>query len=123
MAAGLATPKVDRVVNLLRTRGDASLLAANAEALGEPGADLLATIEGLAPADRALVIVDIGLVRGLDYYSGLVFELVHPALGEPLGGGGRYDDLVGRFGDERPAVGFAVEVDSVHLAQALGGRR
>jgi ATP phosphoribosyltransferase regulatory subunit len=123
MTAGLAAPEVDRVVSLLRTRGDAALLSTYADALGEPGADLLATIEGLAPADRALVIVDIGLVRGLDYYSGLVFELVHPALGEPIGGGGRYDELVGRFGDDRPAVGFALEVDGVHLAQALGGRR
>jgi ATP phosphoribosyltransferase regulatory subunit len=108
---------------LLRARGDASLLVEHAAVLGAPGADLLATIEGLAPADRDLVIVDVGLVRGLNYYSGLVFEVVHPAIGEPIGGGGRYDELVGRFGDERPAVGFALDVDDVHRAQALGGRR
>lgn len=119
--AGLPAGEIDRVVGLLRTRGNASLLAAHADELGEPGADLLATIEGLDEADRALVIVDLGLVRGLDYYSGLVFEVVHPALGEPIGGGGRYDELVGRFGDDRPAVGFALAVDWVHRAQALGG--
>lgn len=119
--AGLAPAEVERVVALLRTRGDAALLTEHAAALGAPGADLAATISGLSPADRDLVIVDLGLVRGLDYYSGLVFEVVHPALGEPIGGGGRYDELVGRFGDARPAVGFALEVDSVHRAQALGG--
>jgi ATP phosphoribosyltransferase regulatory subunit len=121
--AGLPATEVARTVDLLRTRGEAQLLAEHAAELGEPGADLLATIEGLAPADRALLIVDVGLVRGLDYYSGLVFEVVHPALGEPIGGGGRYDELVGRFGDDRPAVGFALDVDSVHRAQALGGAR
>lgn len=121
--AGLAAATVQEIVDLLRTRGDASVLRANAAALGTPGAELLATIEGLSEADRALVIVDIGLVRGLDYYSGLVFEVLHPALGEPIGGGGRYDELVGTFGDPRPAVGFALEVDSVHRAQALGGVR
>ncbi len=119
--AGLSPEQVERVVGLLRTRGDAALLTEHAAALGTPGADLAATIAGLSAADRDLVIVDLGLVRGLDYYSGLVFEVVHPALGEPIGGGGRYDELVGRFGDARPAVGFALEVDSVHRAQALGG--
>lgn len=68
------------------------------------------------------MIVDIGLVRDLDYYSGLVFEVVDPAIGEPIGGGGRYDGLVGMFGDERPAVGFALYVDAVHRAQMLGAR-
>lgn len=119
--AGLGAADVERVVTLLRTRGDAGLLLEHAAALGAPGTDLAATIAGLSAADRDLVIVDLGLVRGLDYYSGLVFEVVHPALGEPIGGGGRYDELVGRFGDARPAVGFALEVDSVHRAQALGG--
>lgn len=119
--AGLALGEVERVVGLLRTRGDVSLLAEHADELGEPGAELRATIDGLAPADQALAVVDLGLVRGLDYYSGLVFEVVHPTLGEPLGGGGRYDELVGRFGDDRPAVGFALAVDWVHRAQAFGG--
>ncbi|MFT4036390.1 MAG: ATP phosphoribosyltransferase regulatory subunit [Patulibacter sp.] len=121
--AGLASDEIERVVTLLRTRGSAALLAEHAAELGEPGIDLGATIAGLSPGDQALVIVDLGLVRDLDYYSGLVFEVMHPALGEPIGGGGRYDELVGRFGDDRPAVGFALEIDSVHRAQALGGGR
>ena len=39
-----------------------------------------------------------------------------PALGAPLGGGGRYDDLLGRFGRSLPAVGFALRIDDLHLA-------
>jgi histidyl-tRNA synthetase len=60
--------------------------------------------------------VDLGLVRGFGYYTGAVFDVLHPALGSPVGGGGRYDDLVGRFGRELPAVGFALEVDQIHSA-------
>jgi ATP phosphoribosyltransferase regulatory subunit len=41
-----------------------------------------------------------------------------PALGAPIGGGGRYDDLLGRFGRALPAVGFALGVDRLHIALA-----
>ena len=47
-------------------------------------------------ADR--VIFDLGLVRELGYYTGAVYEVYDPAVGFTLGGGGRYDDLIGRFG-------------------------
>ena len=45
-------------------------------------------------------------------------DVYDPALGEPLGGGGRYDDLLGRFGRDLPAVGFAIGVDRLHAALA-----
>lgn len=120
--AGLDDASADAVCVTLRTRGDLTTLAAHAAELGAPGADLAHTIAGLSAADQAALIVDLGLVRDLDYYSGLVFDVVHPGVGEPIGGGGRYDDLVGRFGDARPAVGFALAIDAVHRAQAGGER-
>ncbi|HEV7494404.1 ATP phosphoribosyltransferase regulatory subunit [Baekduia sp.] len=64
------------------------------------------------------IVFDLGLARGLGYYTGSVFDVLDPALGEPLGGGGRYDDLLGRFGRAMPAVGFALHVDRLHLALA-----
>jgi ATP phosphoribosyltransferase regulatory subunit len=67
-------------------------------------------------ADR--VIFDLGLVRELGYYTGAVFEVYDPAVGFALGGGGRYDDLLGRFGRSLPACGVALDVQRVHLAQA-----
>jgi ATP phosphoribosyltransferase regulatory subunit len=67
---------------------------------------------------RERIVFDLGLARGLGYYTGSVFDVLDPALGEPLGGGGRYDDLLARFGRPLPAVGFALHVDRLHLALA-----
>lgn len=51
---------------------------------------------------------DPGLARGLDYYTGIVFEIYSPQAGFPLGGGGRYDTLLDKFNGSRPATGFAL---------------
>jgi ATP phosphoribosyltransferase regulatory subunit len=74
--------------------------------------------ELLEPGVAARVIFDLGLVRNIGYYTGAVFEVYDPALGGPIGGGGRYDDLLGHFGRKLPAVGFALGVDRLHVALA-----
>jgi ATP phosphoribosyltransferase regulatory subunit len=63
------------------------------------------------------VQLDLSLLRDLGYYTGAILEVYDPALGHILGGGGRYDDLVGRFGREMPAAGFSLYLERVHLAQ------
>jgi ATP phosphoribosyltransferase regulatory subunit len=57
--------------------------------------------------------VDLGEVRGLGYYTGIVFNLYASGAPRPVGGGGRYDTLLGRFGDPRPAVGFSLDLDAL----------
>ncbi|MDO8735985.1 MAG: ATP phosphoribosyltransferase regulatory subunit [Thermoleophilia bacterium] len=59
---------------------------------------------------------DLGILRNFDYYTGIVFEVLSTDLGFPLGGGGRYDGLLARFGRPLPAVGFAVGLDRLHIA-------
>jgi ATP phosphoribosyltransferase regulatory subunit len=71
-------------------------------------------------ADR--VIFDLGLVRELGYYTGAVFEVYDPAVGFALGGGGRYDELLGRFGRGLPACGMTLDVQRVHVALAAEER-
>ncbi len=74
-----------------------------------------------ALADRGVadrVILDLGLVRELSYYTGAVYEVYDPAVGFTLGGGGRYDDLIGRFGAPRPGCGLTLDLQRVHVAQA-----
>lgn len=68
------------------------------------------------------ITIELGLVRDLEYYTGLVFEVNAPGLARPLGGGGRYDSLLGRFGSEEPATGFAFEVRELMAALEAGGR-
>src|SRR5215210_6263718 len=63
------------------------------------------------------VIFDLGLVRELGYYTGVVFEVYDPAVGFAIGGGGRHDELLGRFGKPRPACGVALDIHRVHVAQ------
>lgn len=55
------------------------------------------------------VLFDPTLVRGMGYYTGSIVELEHPELGVSLGGGGRYDGMIGRFlGKDMPAFGFSL---------------
>lgn len=61
------------------------------------------------------IVVDMGILRGLDYYTGIVFEGYSPELGYGLLGGGRYDRLLGEFGMDAPATGFALGLDRLAL--------
>jgi ATP phosphoribosyltransferase regulatory subunit len=88
-----------------------------------PAADGLRAVIALLPAAvRERVIFDLGLTRALGYYTGAVFEVYDAALGAPLGGGGRYDELLGRFGRDLPAAGWALNVERLHIA-LVGERR
>jgi ATP phosphoribosyltransferase regulatory subunit len=93
------------------------------EVLGAPETEHLAHLHALLPPGVAeRVIFDLGLTRPLSYYTGAVWEVYDAALGSPLGGGGRYDDLLGRYGRELPACGFALDVERLHAARVGEGR-
>jgi ATP phosphoribosyltransferase regulatory subunit len=108
----------DEVLAAATTRGGPEVLDAVPGPLAEALSGLRSVNELLGPELRSRVIFDLGLARDLDYYTGAVFEVYDDALGAPLAGGGRYDDLLGRFGRPLPAVGFAINVDRLHVALA-----
>ncbi|MDQ0726102.1 histidyl-tRNA synthetase [Microbacterium sp. W4I20] len=61
------------------------------------------------PESEIPLVFDPFLVRGMGYYTGTIFELAHPSVDYSLGGGGRYDGMIGRFlGQQVPAVGFSL---------------
>jgi ATP phosphoribosyltransferase regulatory subunit len=94
-----------------------------AEILDIPEAEGLAALHALVePRVAERMIFDLGLTRPLSYYTGAVFEVYDAALGAPLGGGGRYDDLLGRFGRPVPACGWALDVERIHAARVGEGR-
>jgi ATP phosphoribosyltransferase regulatory subunit len=115
---GLDADAARLLVEVPQMRGGPDVLEAPPGPVAEAVSGLRRVLELLEPAVAERVIFDLGLARGLGYYTGAVFDVYDPALGVPIGGGGRYDDLVGRFGRALPAVGFALTVDQVHIALA-----
>jgi ATP phosphoribosyltransferase regulatory subunit len=108
-------------------RGGPEVLDRAEDAIGEVAATALIELRGLHAelSKRGFaqqLILDLGLVHELGYYTGAVFEIYDPAVGFALGGGGRYDQLIGRFGTPRPGCGVALDVQRVHVAQAAEER-
>jgi ATP phosphoribosyltransferase regulatory subunit len=104
------------LLGLARTRGGPEVLDGLPAPLGDALAPLREVHARLAPEVATRIIFDLGLVRSLGYYTGAVFQVLDPAFGLPIGNGGRYDDLLGQFGRPLPAVGFAVNVERLHIA-------
>ena len=109
---------------LAQVRGDAASALDGASAtLRRAGADTTAAsrleqLIGMLPGQKdasGRIVLDFGLVRGLAYYNGIIFEVSHPAWPGPLGGGGRYDGLARDLGGSQrlPALGFAYNLDAL----------
>jgi len=117
LVAGVPSPSNADVFAALRTRvGD--------HAAGQAALDNLAAIERLAAATPAAgrLRLDPSLARGLSYYTGAIMEIAVPDLAGSLGGGGRYDNLVGMFrGDQVPACGFSLGLERILVVMGERG--
>jgi ATP phosphoribosyltransferase regulatory subunit len=121
-AARASGPAADALVLLSGLAGDRASLDDVARALAccPAAAAAVAELREVADALGAAglgdrVAIDLGEVRGLDYYTGLVFRVYARGLGFEVGAGGRYDTLLARFGRPMPAVGFMLGLDRVAL--------
>jgi ATP phosphoribosyltransferase regulatory subunit len=119
---GIAPEQVATCVALSQLRGGSEVLDRARELGGDAVeratariGETFAALEERGVSER--VRIDLGLLRDLGYYSGAILEIYDPALGHVLGGGGRYDGLLKRFGVDQPAAGFALYVERVHVAQ------
>jgi len=118
---GASAEVAKAVVALVGTRGGAEAIE-RARAIASTGEAL----DGLAETYRLLdsyglasrVMLDFGIIRSFDYYTGLVMEVYAPGVGFPLGAGGRYDSLLAEFGRPMPAAGCAVGLERLHIAIA-----
>lgn len=86
------------------------------DSLDTLGASLVTLSAGIS------IEFDPTLVRGMGYYTGTIFEIAHPESGSSIGGGGRYDGMIGRFlGEDVPAAGFSLGferiIDLIDVAQ------
>ena len=110
----------DIIFKILNSKGDKSVISNLKEVLK----DYPTSIEALNNLEEILefvkhdnIIVNFGIARGLDYYTGMVFEIYGKREGaRQVCGGGRYDNLIELFGEQpTPAVGFAYGFDRVML--------
>ncbi len=77
--------------------------------------EIASAVESAKEADFALVF-DPTLVRGMSYYTGTIFEIAIPEFGGSCGGGGRYDEMIGKFtGTNVPACGFSIGFERIIL--------
>ena len=130
--AGVAPVFAQAIRALANVRGGRETVARVRDLVAPLGcqdglADLEQTLEQLDEkglADR--IFVDFSVMSSFDYYTGIVFVAFAPALGAPLGSGGRYDNTIGAYGESRPAAGFAFYLDQALAAaateQQAGGR-
>jgi ATP phosphoribosyltransferase regulatory subunit len=101
-------------------RGHAEVFSRIAAAVPDAAAECARMIRLLELLDREGlrddVLVDLGILRDWQYYSGLVIEAYAAGAALPVAQGGRYDGLAARFGTPRPAVGFTIELELLHRA-------
>lgn len=117
----------DLLLALPGLHGRAEVIRRAAELVQNPRSER--AVAGLAEVHRLLtaygfadaIILDLGEVRGFDYYSGVNFEGYVEGFGTELCGGGRYDHLLARFGEPCPATGFAFDVNRLLLALETHG--
>jgi ATP phosphoribosyltransferase regulatory subunit len=115
-ALGLQAEEAELLLQVPQRRGGPEVLQTLPGPLEGAATGMRAVHALLPPEVASRIIFDLGLVRGLGYYTGAVFQIYDPAYGVPLGIGGRYDELLGQFGRSLPAVGFALNVERLHIA-------
>jgi ATP phosphoribosyltransferase regulatory subunit len=115
---GLPADASDLLLRVPRTRGGSEVLADLSGPLERAITGMRAVHALVSEKVAERLIFDLGLVRSLGYYTGAIFQVYDPAYGVPIGSGGRYDELLGTFGRPLPAVGFALDVERLHIALA-----
>jgi len=119
--AGMRDDALSRARNVLAARGR------DIETVNIDGVDELREVIHLArelfAGEPLWGVPNLSLVPELPYYTGVVFEALHPKSGFPIAAGGRYDLLLGAFGTPRRATGFAISVPRLHLALFQSGWR
>jgi len=117
-ALDISVDQIGLLTKVPRMRG-AEVLSGNLDpALDSAISSIRDLVGSLEPDVAARMIPDLGRFPRMGYYSGVVFEVYDPRMGEPIASGGYYADLLGHFGMPVGGVGFAIDVDLLHAALA-----
>jgi ATP phosphoribosyltransferase regulatory subunit len=117
--AGLSQLYGDPQRTLERARETLAVLEVDAEL--DRLAAVISALEGIRAETVARLELDLGEARGHEYYTGFRLRVWAPGPGEPIVRGGRYDDLLGKYGATMPASGLAVDLDALSLALEAAG--
>ncbi len=131
-AAGLGRPLRGLIDALPTLYGEPGAVLARARELRLPGAlrRQLALLEEVLDATSASaaaalgrggITLDLGEVRGFDYYTGIRLAGYVPGAGDAVLRGGRYDQLAARYGHAARAIGFSVDIEAMAEAQSAAG--
>lgn len=113
-----------RLLDFISLRGgEDTLQKAQGLIEGNSGRDSLAALEELSKQVKEYgvsdyISFDLTLVSHMSYYTGTLFEVYAGRVGSPIGNGGRYDNLLEKFGWDASATGFAIRLD--RLVEAIG---
>lgn len=118
------------LMNLTNFYGEEEVIEKAASLTKDPSA--LASLDYLRSVVEAIaskglkdwITIDLGEVRGFDYYTGIIFEGFAPGIGKPILSGGRYDSLLEKYGYPCRATGFAFDVEQLSsgLESRPGGK-
>ena len=108
---------VEKFISILTEAEDDALMAAEKFCTNPDVINNLKAVLNYAnriAQGKFTAVYDKSLVRGMGYYTGMVFEIVSPKFGSSVAGGGRYDEMVGKFlGESIPAVGFSIGFERI----------
>lgn len=109
------------LLSLSQIKGSANRIIEEAKALLKD-AELISSLEKIAFITKCLIEdrrdleLDLSFARGIEYYTGIIYEFQHKDLGVSIGGGGRYDLLIEYYGGPKtPATGCALGLDRIAL--------
>lgn len=127
--AEVAREASEAVASLCALHGPPALLDEARARLAKVGAgdaverlrSIVAAVEREHPRAHARLILDLGEVRGFDYYTGMRVRVWAAGSAAPIARGGRYDHMLARYGADLPATGFALDLDALEEALVAAG--
>lgn len=125
-APELETVHVETLMKVLGLRGGPEVFDRAATLGGDRFSSALGRLRATHDRLNSLrfehrVQIDLGMLRDVGYYSGSTIEVYDPSVGQIIGGGGRYDGLMKKFGVDLPAAGFTLYIERIHKAQLERG--